>query len=219
MRYQFLLFDLDGTLTDPKQGITGCVQYALRAFGIEEPDLDRLEHFIGPPLRENFMESYGFTKEMAEQATEKYRERFVKTGIYENTIYPGMKELLEDLKAAGVRLAVASSKPEIYVKEILRYFAIEHCFDVVTGSELDGTRDRKEEVVEEALHRLFGENTPDHAGTAMIGDRRYDIEGGRAWGVATIGVSYGYAAPGELEKAGADHVVNSVEELRKLLLG
>lgn len=219
MRYQFLLFDLDGTLTDPKAGITGCVQYALKSFGIEEPNLDRLEHFIGPPLRENFMESYGFTKEMAEQATEKYRERFVKTGIYENTIYPGMKELLEDLKAAGARLAVASSKPEVYVKEILRYFAIAQCFDVVTGSELDGTRDRKEEVVEEALHRLFGENTPDYAGTAMIGDRRYDIEGGRAWGVATIGVSYGYAAPGELEKAGADYVVSSVEELRKLLLG
>lgn len=218
MQYHYILFDLDGTLTDPKIGITSCVQYALRAFGIEEPDLNKLEYFIGPPLRENFMESYGFSEEMAEQATEKYRERFQPIGIYENVIYPGIREMLERLKESGVKLAVASSKPEVFVKEILRYFEIEHCFDVVTGSELDGTRDRKEEVVEEAVRRLFGDAKPDYAHTAMVGDRRFDIEGGKAWNITTVGVSYGYAAPGELEEAGADFIAHSVEELANFLL-
>ena len=110
--FQYILFDLDGTLTDPKPGITGCVQYALHEMGIEEPDPDRLEVFIGPPLLESFMEFYGMERRMAERAVEKYRERFVVTGIYENELYPGMKEMLAALKEAGCHLAVASSKPE-----------------------------------------------------------------------------------------------------------
>lgn len=217
MKYQYILFDLDGTLTDPKSGITSCVQYALGSFGVEEPDLDKLEPFIGPPLRESFMEYYGFTLERAEKAVEKYRERFSTKGIYENEIYPGIRELLKKLKENGAKLAVASSKPEIYVKEILRYFEIEDYFSVVTGSELNGVRDRKEEVVEEALRRLFGQEPPDYAHTAMIGDRKFDIQGGRAWGVTCIGVSYGYAAAGELEEAGADAIADSVEKLGNLL--
>ena len=119
---RYLLFDLDGTLTDPKIGITTCVQYALHSFGIEEPDLDKLEPFIGPPLRDSFMEFYGFTAEQAEEAVAKYRERFQNTGIFENEVYAGIPEMLKNLQSKGYFLALASSKPQIYVERILEHF-------------------------------------------------------------------------------------------------
>ena len=253
---QCILFDLDGTLTDPREGITGCVQYALSKFGIEEPDRGRLEPFIGPPLTDSFREFYGFGEEKAKQAVDFYRERFSTEGVFENKIYPGIREMLADLHGAGRRLAVASSKPTLFVEKILEHFGIRPYFDVVVGSELDGTRVRKEEVVEEALRQLLcgsGNRTePDRQpearhteadagkdvrcagcrpntieelselarrqGTVMVGDRKFDVEGGQAYGLACIGVSYGYAAPGELEEAGADVIVESVEALRRELL-
>ena len=122
---KYLLFDLDGTLTDPKIGITTCVQYALHSFGIEEPDLDKLEPFIGPPLRDSFMEFYGFTAEQAEEAVAKYRERFQNTGIFENEVYAGIPEMLKNLQSKGYFLALASSKPQIYVERILEHFDLE----------------------------------------------------------------------------------------------
>ena len=149
--FDYCLFDLDGTLTDPREGITKSVQYALQAFGIEEPDLKKLEPFIGPPLKDSFMEFYGFTGEEAERAIAVYRERFAPVGIFENQVYPGIPQMLERLYRRGTRLAVASSKPIGFVKQILAHFDIEKYFDVVVGSELDGTRGTKEEVVEEAL--------------------------------------------------------------------
>ena len=149
--FSCILFDLDGTISDPKQGICGCVQYALRSFGIEEPELDRLEPFIGPPLAESFMKYYNFTAEQAQEAVEKYRERFSVTGKYENVLYPGMGALLHDLKASGATLAIASSKPTVYVEDILVHFGIREYFDIVVGSELDGRRVHKEEVVAEVL--------------------------------------------------------------------
>lgn len=151
-RYTHILFDLDGTLSDPKEGITGSVQYALKALGIDEPDADKLEPFIGPPLKDSFQEFYGLNEEQADFAVKKYRERFKDQGIFENTLYPGMKELLKRLNEAGCVLAVASSKPEVFVNRILNFFGIGDCFKVVVGSELDGTRSRKEEMlVSEAL--------------------------------------------------------------------
>lgn len=217
--FSYILFDLDGTISDPKEGITRCVQYALSAFGIEEPDLDRLEPFIGPPLRESFVQFYGFSTEQAEAATRKYRERFSVSGKYENTLYPGMAELLRDLQEAGTHLAIASSKPTVFVEEILRYFGIRQYFEIVVGSELDGTRDRKEDVVAEVL-RLFGQRgATDPSEVVMIGDRCFDIEGAKAAGTHSIGVSYGYSAPGELEQAGAEIIVRDVEGLRRVLLG
>ena len=131
--FSCILFDLDGTISDPKQGICGCVQYALRSFGIEEPELDRLEPFIGPPLAESFMKYYNFTAEQAQEAVEKYRERFSVTGKYENVLYPGMGALLHDLKASGATLAIASSKPTVYVEDILVHFGIREYFDIVVG--------------------------------------------------------------------------------------
>ncbi len=147
----YLLFDLDGTLTDPKEGICTCVQYALSAMGIEEPDLDKLEPFIGPPLKDSFQEFYHMSEEQAQAAVEKYRERFQDKGIFENKLYPGIPEMLRALNSKGMFLGVASSKPTVFVKKILEHFEIARYFKVIVGSELDGTRTNKDEVVAEAL--------------------------------------------------------------------
>lgn len=151
-----LLFDLDGTLTDPKEGICKSVQYALRAFGIEEPDIDKLEPFIGPPLVDSFMQFYGMTKERAAEAVVKYRERFSVRGWSENIVYEGIPHMLQSLRDAGYVLAVASSKPTVFVERILTHFGLRDAFSVVVGSELDGRRINKDEVILEALRQLFG---------------------------------------------------------------
>ena len=215
---QYLLFDLDGTLTDPKLGITTCVQYALHAFGIEEPDLAKLEPFIGPPLKDSFMEFYGMDEDQAEQAIEKYRERFRTKGMFENQVYPGIHRLLRRCKRHGAVLAVASSKPEVFVKKILEHFHLAQYFTVIVGSELDGRRTNKEEVVKEALHQLFPESDIDYDNTVMIGDRKFDMIGAKDNKVVSVGVSYGYGSVEELKEAGADYIARSVEELEELLL-
>ena len=219
-QFQYLLFDLDGTLTDPKLGITSCVQYALRKFGIEEPSLDRLEPFIGPPLADSFQEFYGFDEQKAAEAIRYYRERFSTVGLFENEIYPGIAEMLAHLKKSGKTLAVASSKPTVFVKKILEHFEIDCYFNVIVGSELDGTRARKEEVVEEALRQLRQvAEIKGNDGIVMIGDRRFDVQGAKLSGLVSVGVSFGYALPGELEEAGADYIVDTVAELEELLNG
>lgn len=215
---KYLLFDLDGTLTDPKVGICTCVQYALAAQGIEEPDLDKLEPFIGPPLKQSFMEFYHFTDKQAEEAVAKYRERFQDVGLFENKLYDGISEMLQTLMAKGMVLGVASSKPTVYVERILEHFHIKRFFKVVVGSELDGTRVNKDEVVEEALKQLFGDKPVDKAQVYMIGDRRFDVEGAKKAGVESVGVTYGYGSMEELKEAKADYIVRSVEELKKFLL-
>lgn len=218
--FEYILFDLDGTLTDPKLGITSSVQYALRALGIEEPSLDKLEVFIGPPLTDSFREFYGLDEEQMITAVDKYRERFATQGIFENEIYPGIPQMLADLKAKGKKLAIASSKPTLFVEQILEHFEIEKYFDHVVGSNMDGTRGTKEEVVEETLRQMLTvEMTPGQKrdAVAMVGDRKFDIEGARAHGITSVGVLFGYAPEGELEEAGADYIVNSVRSLQVLL--
>ena len=214
---KYLLFDLDGTLTDPKIGITTCVQYALRHFGIEEPDLDKLEGFIGPPLADSFQQFYGFNEKQAKEAIQAYRERFNTVGLYENEIYPGIPEMLARLKNAGKKLAVASSKPTVYVQKILQHFGIEQYFDVIVGSELDGTRSQKEEVIKEALRQLYQGEKIENDKAVMIGDRKFDIQGAKEFGLISVGVSFGYASPGELEQADADYIADTVAELEELL--
>ncbi len=216
--FPYVLFDLDGTLTDPKPGITQCVQYALHCMGIEEPDLDKLEPFIGPPLTDSFREFYGMDQEQAAEAVAKYRERFSEKGLYENEIYSGMKQMLEKLKTAGCHLAVASSKPEHFVKKILVYFDIDGYFEVIVGSELDGTRCQKEEVVAEALRRFFPDGNIPCDDIVMVGDRKFDIIGGREMGLHQIGVTYGYAPEGELEAAEAEYIVHDLDELERVLI-
>ena len=218
--FEYILFDLDGTLTDPKLGITSSVQYALRALGIEEPSLDRLEPFIGPPLADSFREFYGLEGERLATAIDKYRERFATQGIFENEIYPGIPQMLADLKAKDKLLAIASSKPTLFVEQILEHFEIGKYFDHVVGSNMDGTRGTKEEVVEETLRQMLTvEMTPAQKrdAVAMVGDRKFDIEGARAHGITSVGVLFGYAPEGELEEARADYIVNSLRSLQVLL--
>ncbi len=219
--FEYILFDLDGTLTDPKIGITSSVQYALKAFGIEEPDLDRLEPFIGPPLADSFMEFYGFTAKQAKAAIEKYRERFDHHGIYENEMYEGIDKMLSNLKENKRTLAIASSKPTPLVIRVLDHFGIKEYFDYIVGSELDGRRGKKEEVVEEALRLMVPKTLgvqERRAHIAMVGDRKFDVEGAKAFGLTSVGVSFGYAPAGELEAAGADYIVDTVSELEAILM-
>lgn len=215
---KYLLFDLDGTLTDPKLGICTCVQYALSSFGIQEPDLDKLEPFIGPPLKESFMKFYNLTDSQADAAVEKYRERFSAKGLFENKLYRGIPAMLRALRAGGLTLAVASSKPTVYVRRILKHFRIEKYFKAVVGSELDGRRVNKDEVVREALNQLFGDSCVEPDQVYMIGDRCFDVEGAHSLGIESVGVTYGYGGMEELTEAKSDYIVRSVEELRYFLL-
>ncbi len=219
--FKFILFDLDGTLTDPKEGITKCVQYALLKLNVANPDPDTLTPFIGPPLNESFMKFYNMTAQEAEEAIAVYRERFSTIGKYENVVYDGIPAMLRRLKQKGIRLAVASSKPTVFVEDILKHFKLRKYFDVVVGSELDGRRVQKEEVVAEALKQLHGgtELTEENRKlTAMVGDRKFDIQGAHAFGLTGVLVTYGYLSPGELEEAHPDITADTVSELEKALL-
>lgn len=211
----YLLFDLDGTLTNPQEGITKCVQHALRSFGIEEPDLEKLIPFIGPPLIQSFMEFYNMSEEDARKAVAVYRERFSTVGLFENFPYPGIADMLAELKAQGKILAVASSKPTIYVRRILEKFELAPYFDVVEGSNLDGTRVDKKEVIAEVLSQLDNPSADD---LLMIGDRKFDVIGARETGFGCVGVRFGFAAPDELEQSGAVYIADTVQDLHRYLI-
>ena len=211
----YLLFDLDGTLTNPQEGITKCVQHALRAFGIEEPDLEKLIPFIGPPLIQSFMEFYNMSEEDARKAVAVYRERFSTVGLFENFPYPGIADMLAELKAQGKILAVASSKPPIYVRRILEKFELAPYFNVIEGSNLDGTRVDKKEVIAEVLSQLDNPSADD---LLMIGDRKFDVIGAREMGFGCVGVRFGFAAPDELEQSGAVYIADTVRDLHRYLI-
>lgn len=211
-----LLFDLDGTLVNTKPGIVNCVQYALDYFGIHEDNPDTLEKFIGPPLHRSFQMFYGFDEKKSMEAAAKYRERYKDEGIFECTPYNGIKNMLQDLKSKGRILGVATSKPEVFAMRILDKFGLSQYFAQVTGSLLDNSRSAKVDVIEEELLRLGVSDNRDNI--LMIGDREHDIIGARETHLTSVGVYYGFAAAGELEAAGANYVVNTVQELHKLLL-
>lgn len=221
--YKYILFDLDGTLTDPKEGITKSVAYALKSYGIEVKDLDSLCKFIGPPLKDSFVNFYGFSDAQGAEAVEKYREYFRPYGVYENKVYDGVDELLRELKACGKIIILATSKPTVFAKVILEHFDLMKYFDVVCGSELDGSRVKKGDVVAYALEqageleRQAGEleraKEIDKSLAVMIGDREHDILGAKENGLDSIGVLYGYGDRAEHEAAGADYIVETVDEL------
>lgn len=212
--FQYLLFDLDGTLTDPYEGITRSFQYALQSFGVEE-EQENLKRVIGPPLIDAFMEFYGFPREKGELAVAKYRERFSTVGLFENQVYPGIPEMLSALKDAGKTICLATAKPEVFAKRILEKFDLAKYFDIVVGAELDGTRNYKKEVIAEVLSQL---DNPPLDKVLMIGDRRQDIDGARACGISVLGVRFGYAEPMELEDAGCEIYAETVTEMREYLL-
>ena len=210
-----IMFDLDGTLTDPMIGITKAVRYALDHYGIKVMDLRDLIPFIGPPLTESFENYYGFSREQAIEAVEIYREYFAPTGIFENEIYPGIPEMLARLKAAGASLYVATSKPQVFAEQILDHFDIREPFTYVCGSELNGARVKKADVIRFILDKY--RIKPEDA--VMAGDRHHDIDGAAACGVMSLGVLFGYGSREELESAGAGHIVATVEEMEDYLLG
>jgi phosphoglycolate phosphatase len=214
--YTTILFDLDGTLTDPKLGITKSVQFALRRLGIREDDRERLTPFIGPPLIESFMRYYALDAETAQVALDSYREYFAETGIFENAVYPGIETLLARLCAQGRTLAIATSKPAVYAQRIAARFHLAGSFSLIAGSELDGTRVAKGEVIAYALNAL-----PPVARTAcvMVGDRMHDIVGAEENGIASVAVGYGYGSEDELRAAKPTHLVHTVVELERLLCG
>lgn len=210
-----ILFDLDGTLIDPKIGITQSVQYALKAFDIDEPDVNSLCKFIGPPLKDSFVHFYGFDEKRALQAVEKYRERYSDIGIFEAELYPGIDKLLLQLCTASKRLLVATSKPTVYARRILEHFKIIDYFEFVSGSELDNTRTKKSEVIQYGLKQS---RINDTGNALMIGDREYDIIGAKEVGIPSVGVLYGYGSYVELKNAGANFIIQDVAGLEKVLL-
>lgn len=207
---KYILFDLDGTLTDAADGITNSVKYALKKFGIDETDESKLRKFLGPPLLMSFREIYGFTPEQAENAVEYYREYFTPHGIFENEVYGGIPELLKCLKEQGKTLIVATSKPEPFAKKIVEHFNLAKYLDMVAGSNMDNTRCKKAQVIEYALNTL---GIKDREQAVMVGDREHDIIGAKQAGIKSIGVLYGYASVGELEKAGADFIARIPQEI------
>ncbi len=213
--YQYILWDLDGTLTDPMVGITKSVQYALQCQGIVQEDLRELCSFIGPPLADTFRELYHFSELQIREAVRKYRERFSIVGWRENVVYPGIPELLKQLCENGKCMMVATSKPEEFARQILEYFQLADYFTFIGGATLDGVRSRKEEVI---AYVLDANGISCLSEAVMIGDRKYDIYGGRQCGLDTIGVGYGYGSLQELEEAGADAVVETIADLKHLLL-
>ena len=229
-KYQFLLFDLDGTITDSGPGIMNAASYALSRYNIEEPDPERLRLFVGPPLDKSFMGRYGFSEEDAWKAIGYFREYYNDGGIFENSVYPGIEELLCDLRSKGYLVAIASSKPQVMIHKVLGHFDIDKYFDVVVGCELDGTRSTKSEVVEEVLRQLselgvkrdiISQDVTDENERIrivkehgiMIGDRCYDVEGSHSLGLPCIGILYGYGTRKEMEEAGADYILETVKDL------
>lgn len=212
-----VLFDLDGTVTDSGEGITRCVQYALKKGFQIDADLNDLRSFVGPPLKEQFMRYAHLDSEGGDLAVKLYRERYEKTGIYENRLYPGIRTLLAQLKQEHFRIGLSSSKPRLYCVQILRYFGIEQYFDVIEGAEMDGRRTDKAEVVREALRKLGMENRKENV--VLVGDRSYDIIGAEHEGISSIGVTYGYGTRKELEESRPDCIVDTTEELRNVLIG
>jgi len=212
--YQYILFDLDGTLTDPGLGITNSVMYALKKFGIEETDRTSLYRFIGPPLRESFQRFYGFSAEQSELATDYYREYFSDRGLYENAVYDGVEDMLKTLREQGKHLILATSKPEVFAVEILRYFKLAQYFTLIAGATMEVGRNKKADVIAYAMESV-GITDPTQA--VMIGDREHDILGAKENGLASIGVLYGYGDRAELAAAGADHIVASAADILTLV--
>lgn len=212
--YKICLFDLDGTITDSAPGIVNSIIYALKKFGIEETDREKLLQFIGPPLTESFHRFYGFTEEESWKAVEYYREYYAEKGIFECTVYEGLEDALKKIKESGRKILVATSKPEVYAKRIIEHFGLTKYFDYIAGMELDGGRGTKAQVIEYALETCKIKNRDE---VLMIGDREHDVFGAESLGIDCVGVLYGFGSREELEKAGAKYVISRPEDLINIL--
>lgn len=213
--YTTYLFDLDGTLTDPKEGIVNSVLYALKKVGIEELHISELDSFIGPPIQQSFVERYNMNEGEVERAVFYFREYLKQSGLLENNIYEGIPILLNQLKDTGNRLFIATSKPTIFAEQVIEHFQLTNYFEDIIGSNLDGTRIKKEEII---AHILQTNEELNKEEIVMIGDRKHDIIGANQNGIASIGVLYGYGSETELTEVGATHIAIDVKELHHLCL-
>ncbi len=213
-RYDTVLFDLDGTISDSGRGITNSVKYSLKKFGIVENDFEKLKRFVGPPLYASYEKYYGFSHEEALEAVEYYREYYNAGGIFELELYDGIIDLLKYLKASGKKIILATSKPEIYAEKIALHFGFKDYFDNISGALLDGSRIEKDDIIRYALERV-GVSVVSEC--IMIGDTSYDVLGAKAFGMDSIGVTYGYGSREELADAGATYIVDSTEEIKEIL--
>lgn len=216
MAWNTILFDLDGTLTDPAEGITKAVEAALNHYSIAVEDRSTLHKFIGPPLDESFPEFYGFDAARTAEATEVFRAYFDRQGWRENIPYPGVEDMLRDLRAAGKRLLVATSKPEVFALRIMEHFGLAQYFDHICGAPMDNQEGaKKAAVIRDALRRAGVE---DLSTAVMVGDRRHDIDGARQAGLEAVGVLWGYGDLQELEASHPVHIVESFDGLKKVLI-
>ncbi len=213
--YKCVLFDLDGTLTDPFEGITKSVQSALLKYGIEEPDREKLRVFIGPPLRESFARYYGVPSDKIEQVIAYYREYFSVKGLFENEVYEGIDAFLRELHARGTKILLATSKPEPYAKRITEHFGLSKYFFDECGADFEGKCETKAQVVARALERCGC----DRSDVLMVGDRCHDIIGAKENGIDSAGVLWGFGDRAELEGAGADMIFDSVEDMSHAFFG
>lgn len=212
--YDTILFDLDGTLTDPGEGITNSVAYALKKYDIEVSDRSELYKFIGPPLKDSFMRFYSFSEEKAEQAIAYYREYFRDIGIFENRVYEGVEDMLKALCDEEKTIVLATSKPEEFAIRILEHFGLSKYFTIMAGASMDSSRSKKGDVIAYAIS-LCEDFCKDTA--VMIGDREHDIIGAKENGLKSIGVLYGYGDENELKVAGADYIVSSPADILNLI--
>ncbi|MBP5772693.1 MAG: HAD hydrolase-like protein [Eubacterium sp.] len=214
-KYKYIIFDLDGTLSDSKEGITKSVQYALEKVGIIEENLDNLNHFVGPPMVEEYMKTYGMSKEKAFETLDYYRERYVPTGIYETKLYPGIKEILEAVKQKGLKIGMATSKPEGMAKDVAKYLEIFDYFDIICGADLHGPIQSKASV----LNKLFETSTFTKEESVLIGDTKFDVEGADEIGIDCLGVTWGTGTREEILESGAIEVFDDYQSLIDYLLG
>lgn len=212
--YDVILFDLDGTLTDSSQGIINSIIYALKKYDIRVEDTASLKKFLGPPLHESFKEFYGFDDEKSMQAVSFYREYFSTKGLLENDVYNGIQGVLKQLFDNGKILILATSKPQEFTDRIMEHFDLKKYFKFIAGSNMDGTRSKKSDVIEHALSEC---EVTDKSSAVMVGDRKHDIIGANVVGIDSIGVEYGYGDYQELNNAGATYIVKTVSELKKLI--
>ena len=213
MKYDAVLLDFDGTIADTGEGIYDSVRYAVRAMGFDPLPEEIVHTFIGPPVFSSFKRALNLSDEDSAKAVEKYRESYMNGGIYRLSFYDGMEKLLNDIKKSGIKLAVASSKPENFIIEILKYLKISDLFDFISAPESDRAPESKTALVERAVTVL----NVDKSKTVMIGDRYFDIEGAREAKVDSIGVTFGFGDKDELIKSGADYIADSTGDIRRII--
>lgn len=214
MNIKYMIFDFDGTLADSSQGVIASIVYALESYGYQVPDDDILRKFFGPPLVDSFMQYIGVDEKTGEELTSKYRELYSDNAMYLVELYGGMRQLLEKLKVDGIKIAIASSKPKKFFDKLLKKLELTDMFDDVSGAALDEKGTEKKDIILKACENL---GVRDKTEVIMVGDRKFDIDGAHAAGIKCIAVTYGFGDVQEFKKSGADHIVDSPEEIYALI--